>query len=240
MSKESLCSYARSSMPFNIEDAEKNFPSVHNFTPLKAKTHCIYSPGSRLWGSPPLDETLSFKDNMRNVAQHMAHFINLSQALKVDGYVIDLASPKYGNNIEVLAKFTHAVLRYLSDLDPTGEHCMDQKIEDAAWCFAFGGEKIFVNTFAPCYPENHARYSFGSQSTMIVMQPRHTFAQAMRVGESSLSPAIRQRIRRVFNENDRAYSGTLGMMPYEAYRCIRPMQPDGPAVRWWETSLDGL
>ncbi len=240
MSEKSMFVHSRDATPFNIEDAEKNFPSVRNFTPLKAKTHCIYSAGSRLWGSPPLDETLSFKNNMRMVAQHMAHFINLSQAFKVDGYVIDLVDPKYGYSIEALARSMHAALRYLSDFDPACQRSMDQTIEDPAWCFAFGGEKIFINTFAPCYPENHSRYGFGSQSTMIVMQPRHSFAHVIRPDESTLSPTICQRIRRVFNENDRGYSGDLGLVPYEAYRCIRPMHPDAPPVRWWETSLDGL
>lgn len=225
---------------FSVEDAEVNFPSIRNFEPIKAKTHCIYSAGSRIWGSPPLDRTLSFRENMRRVAGHMAHFINLSRAMKIDGYVIDLPDREYGDSVEALARSTHAVLRCLSDFDPMGEGCMDKAIEDPAWCFTFGGERIFVNTFAPCYPESHARYGFGSQSTIIAMQPRHTFAPMVRPGDSSLGPAIRQRIRTIFNEHGRSYAGNLSMVPYEAYRCIRPMQPDGPVVRWWETPLDGI
>lgn len=225
---------------FNVKDAEENFPSIRNFKPIQLNTHCSYAAGSRLWGAPPFDKSLPFRSNLVNIASHCAYFISLSQIQKLDGYVIELPDLEYGKDIKALARSLHAVLRYLADFDPAGSHCMDGPVEDPAWCFTFGGEKIFVNAFAPCYPENHSRYGFGSLSTFIMLQPRHTFAPAIRPGDSALSPAIRQRIRHTFNINDRSYDGGLSMIPFEAYRCIRPLCPGDPVVRWWETSLDGF
>ncbi|KMY85550.1 hypothetical protein BUMB_03330c [Candidatus Paraburkholderia calva] len=230
----------RTSVIFNVEDAEENFPSIRNFESIKLNTHCSYAAGSRLWGSPPFDKSLPFRSNLANIASHCAYFVSLSQILKLDGYVIELPDLKYGENIEALGGSLHAVLHYLAEFDPAGSRGMDGPIEDPAWCFAFGGEKIFVNVFAPCYPEHHSRYGFGSSSTFIVLQPRHTFAPAIRPGDSALSPAIRQRIRHIFDVNNRSYDGGLSMVPFEAYRCIRPIRVGEPVVRWWETSLDGF
>jgi hypothetical protein len=211
--------------------------SVRNFEPIRRGTHCLYAATSRLWGSPPYDEAISFEENIDRVLQDMCDFLDVAREQRLDGYVLELPERGFAENIEILAHTFHRVLRALSDRDPAGEHCLDQPIEDLAWSFALGGDKIFVNTFAPFYPEGHSRYGFGSTSMWVMFQPRHSFRRVAQPGEIALPPHIRLRIREDHAAHDRAYDPKLSTIPYEAYRCIRPLFPGDSEVRWWETTI---
>ena len=211
--------------------------SVYNFEPIRRGTHCLYAITSRLWGSPSYDEAMGFEENMDRVLEDMCDFLDVAREQRLDGYVLELPGSGFGENIEMLACTFHRVLRALSDRDPAGEHCLNQPIEDLAWSFALGGDKIFVNTFAPLYPEGHSRYGFGSSSTWVMFQPRHSFRRVAKTGETALPPHVRLRIREDHASHDRAYDPKLSAIPYEAYRCIRPLFPGDPEVRWWETNI---
>lgn len=211
--------------------------SVYNFEPIRRGTHCLYAATSRLWGSPPYDEPISFEENMERILEDMCDFLDVAREQRLDGYVLELPGCGFAENIEMLSRTFHRVLRVLSDRDPAGEHCLDQPIEDLAWSFALGGDKIFVNAFAPFYPEGHSRYGFGSSSTWIMFQPRHSFRRIAKPGETALPPHVRLRIRDDHAAHDRAYDPKLSAIPYEVYRCIRPLLPGDPEVRWWETTI---
>lgn len=211
--------------------------SVRNFDPIRRGTHCLYATTSRLWGAPPYNKAMSFEENIDHVLENMCDFLDIAREQRLDGYLLELPGLDFGENLEMLARSLHRVLRALSDRDPAGEHCMNQPIEDLAWSFALGGDKIFVNTFAPFYPEGHSRYGFGSGSTWVMFQPRHSFQRVAKPKETSLSPQIRLRIREEHAANNRAYDPKLSAIPYEAYRCIRPLSPGDSEVRWWETTI---
>ncbi len=211
--------------------------SVRNFEPIRGGTHCLYAKTSRLWGSPPYYEAMGFEENMDRVIEDMCDFLDVAREQRLDGYVLELPGVGFAENLEMLAHTLHRVLRALSDRDPVGEHCLNQPIEDLAWSFALGGDKIFVNTFAPFYPEGHSRYGFGSSSMWVMFQPRHSFGRVAKTGETALSPQIRLRIREDHASHNRAYDPKLSAIPYEAYRCIRPLSPGDREVRWWETTI---
>ncbi|WP_229641629.1 YqcI/YcgG family protein [Waterburya agarophytonicola] len=192
---------------------------------------------SRLWGSPPYDEAKSFEENMEQIMEDMCNFLDVAREQRLDGYVLELPGSGFGENLGTLAYSLHRILYCLSEHDPVGEHCLNQPVEDLAWSFAFGGDKIFVNTFAPFYPEGHSRYGFGSSSTWIMFQPRHSFGRVAKIGETALPPHIRLRIREDHASHNRAYDPKLSAIPYEAYRCIRPLCLGDSEVRWWETTL---
>jgi hypothetical protein len=210
-------------------------PCLERFAPIRNGTHCIYAPSSRLWGGPAYDPALTAEENLAATLPVLCDFLDRARTDRLDGFVIELADRRFGADVPSLARSTHAVLRHLSDHDPAGEHPLDAEIETVSWCFSFGAEPIFVNTFAPCYPPAHSRYAFGSQSTYILLQPRHSFGRVLRPGETVLPPAVRQRIRDAYAGHDRGYDPHISSNPYEAWRIVRPLGSGDPEVRWWET-----
>lgn len=217
-----------------LYDAE-GYSSVLNFKVVQENTECIYAAKSRIWGAPDWRPELSLAANLDAIIPHLLHFLDLARPLKLDGYVVEMLGPDYGDTIEHLARTTRLVLNYLSERDPAGEHCMAKEIEDPSWCFAFGGEKIFINTFGSCYDSHNSRFSFGALNTFILFQPRHSFAQAIRPGESTLPAAARSRIRTDYRKHGRPYDAQISASPFDAYRYVRPLKHGDPTVRWWET-----
>ncbi len=206
-------------------------PSVDSFAPIRRATHCAYAAGSVIWGARP------FELNLDGIAEDLARFVDAAGELRLDAFVIELPAA-FGETVDALAQTTNAVLRGLADRDPTGESVFDREVEDLSWCFAFGGDLLFVNTFAPCYPEAHSRYGFGVPSTFVLLQPRHSFARVVRPGETVLPVAVRQKIRADYEAHRRGYDVGISAVPYEAYRVVRPLHPGDPPVRWWTAPAD--
>jgi FPC/CPF motif-containing protein YcgG len=208
--------------------------AVAAFAPIQRGTHCVYAGGSVIWGARPLQEAQSGEANIGAVAADLTRFIDAAGELRLDAFVIELPGD-WGATLARLAQTTHAVLRTLSEHDPLAEAVLDREIDDPSWCFAFGGDPLFVNTFAPCYPVAHSRYSFDVASTFVLLQPRHSFARVVRSGETVLPVTARHRIRRDYAAHERGYDHVISAMPFEARRIVRPLTPGDPPVRWWET-----
>jgi hypothetical protein len=83
------------------------------------------------------------------------------------------------------------------------------------WYFEFGGESIFVTTFAPCYKSDSSRYCFledngDPSSCFILLQPELSFAKK-NIGEETPDTnwddpqTIRDKIRCEFKKHGRSY-----------------------------------
>lgn len=209
-------------------------PCLRRFAPVRSATHCVYAPSSRLWGSPEWDHDRTPEENLGAMLPVLCDFIDQARAASLDGFVIELPEPRFGTTVDALAQTTHAVLKFLSDHDPADGHTMAAEIETVSWCFCFGGELFFVNTFGPCYPAEHSRYAFGADASYVLLQPRHSFGRVLRPGETVLPAVVRERIRRDYDRHDRGYDPHISSNPCEAWRVVRPLGADDPVVRWWE------
>jgi hypothetical protein len=210
-------------------------PAHGRFQRIQQSTQCIYSPQSRLWGCPEWDVSDGFDSNLHRILPDFALFLDLAHEFALDGYILELRGNGYGSTLAELARSTRLVLQWLSDRDPAGDHCMHQEVEDPAWAFSYGGEKLFVNSFAPCYPQSHSRYSFGCDHTYVFFQPRHSFRKAFHEHETAISAETRAVIRRAFERHGRPYDTTISAAPFDAYRFVRPLNPGDPPVRWWKS-----
>jgi hypothetical protein len=220
--------------PLTTDEPRADEPSsVREARRIQLRTQCIYAAKSRIWGSPAWNEARTLEQNVAAVVPDLAAFVDASRDEALDGYALELPE-RFGGTLAALARTTRAVLFTLSELDPAGGGCMARPVEDPGWCFEFGGERFFVNTFAPCYDEGNSRYGFGSRSTFILLQPRHSFAKAVRPGDSVLPDAVRGRIRADFAAQGRPYDTAISSIPFEAWRVIRPLRAGDPPVRWWE------
>lgn len=208
-------------------------PSRRRFLAIQKGTQCPYAAGSRLWGCPDWDSASSLASNLDRMLDDFGLFLNLAHEHALDGYILELPEPGYGETLEQLASTTRRILSHLSDRDPAGEHCMDGDVEDPSWAFSFGGERIFINAFARFYLVSHSRYGFACDRTYILFQPRHSFRKAFREGESALADDLRARIRKSYSDYGRPYSAAISASPCDAHRFVRPVDLSGRPVRWW-------
>lgn len=212
-----------------------NSPTAAAFAPVHRQTHCAYAAGSVIWGARPFDLGLSPEANVIAMAEDLACFVDAAAELRLDAIVVELPG-RFGSSLPRLAQTVHAVLHTLAGCDPAQGNVLGDEVEDPAWCFEFGGDPLFINTFAPCYPSRHSRYGFGVDSTFILMQPRHSFARVVREGESVLPVAVRRRIRADYAAHGRGYDVRISAIPFEAWRIVRPLAPADPPVRWWDAA----
>ena len=89
----------------------------------------------------------------------MTKLLIVGASLHLDGFLFELPGDQFGATLEEFGQGVRRVLKYISDHDPIGFHCMNKSyLGKVGWSFEYGGVPIFVTTFAPCYPENHSRY----------------------------------------------------------------------------------
>ncbi|MFZ0231314.1 MAG: YqcI/YcgG family protein, partial [Mycobacterium sp.] len=138
-----------------------------------------------------------------------------------------------------LGRTTLQALDYLSTNDPLGARCMERNVEDSTWWFSFGGEKLFVLTFGPCYPITNSRYGFQTSCSYLVFQPIHAFSRHLPDGDVGKSRRSREEIRLRYTNAGRPYDLAITLSPYEAHRYVKPAQAGQPPVTWWRKQADG-
>jgi hypothetical protein len=109
---------------------------------------------------------------------------------------------------------------------------MEEDILQPGWHFRFAHTEFFVAAFAPCYPETSARYAFGADGTVILLQPESSFkAQGLKKDEKT--KALRQGIRDAYRNAGRPYDGGIIAGNLEAPRYVKPLRLEDPRVEWW-------
>lgn len=210
-------------------------PSLDGFRAVQQHTQCIFAPIARVWGHPAWAVGSPLEDNLAAGLGAFERFVKVAGHEWLDGYVIELAEEQYGATLPALARSVKRVLQFLSDHDPAGERCMDKQIESTEWQFSFGGLRCFVLAFAPCYGPNSSRYSFGSKSTFIFLQPDISFVHLkIPRGEEK---KVRDTIRQAYAAHGRPYDMAIIEVPLEAPRYVKPLRVGDPVVRWWEEQL---
>jgi len=131
------------------------------------------------------------------------------------------------------------LLHILSDFDPAGVHCMNKPyVGKRGWVFEFNKVTFFITTFAPFYPSNHARYSFGTENCYILFQPELSFAfhdlpEDTGATNWDAPQTVRDRIRVAFSDAGRQYPVPDDVSSPMALDMLRPIDQDGPVYEWW-------
>ena len=170
-----------------------------------------------------------------------AKFLTVGATLHLDGFVFALPSDKFGHDVHQFGQGVRRVLQCISDQDPRGFRCMNRSyLSKVGWSFEFDGIPIFVTTFAPCYPSNHARYAFGAEQAFILIQPMYSFA-IHDIGEDTPHTnwenpvTVRDKIRVAFKENNREYYIRDTIFYPAAHDIVKPLKEGvGELVEWWK------
>jgi hypothetical protein len=165
----------------------------------------------------------------------------LGEALHLDGFVIQLPGDEFGHDVELFGQGVRRVLKFISDCDPSGYHCMNKSfVSQIGWSFEFDGFPIFVTTFAPCYPLNHSRYAFEAQHGFVLLQPMYSF-KIHNIGSDTIHTnwdnpkTIRDKIRVAYKENGRPYHIRNTLYYPMAHDIVKPMEEGSDKlVEWWK------
>lgn len=134
----------------------------------------------------------------------------------------------------------YTALKILSDFDPAGFHCMDKSyIHRSGWVFRYNEVTFFITTFAPFYPENHARYCFGAENCYILFQPELSFAHHDLPSDTLETnwenpETVRDRIRVAFKMAGRPYKIPNTLSGPMVLDMIPPVAADEPVYEWWK------
>jgi len=209
---------------------------LSRFGVVKYGTQCPFAKRAKLWGSKPGDAAQS--------AAALGEFVLRSEAGEaLDGFVLELDSADAKGDVASFGRSVKVALTELSDRDPQLDGCMRKKyIGERGWCFRFAGATFFVTSFAPCYPASSPRFSFGSESAFVLLQPERSFARHNLCDnhvEVQSPPSIRDKIRAAFREAGRSYYLPPTTRYAPAPYIVRPATEQDPPFEWWQDDADG-
>jgi len=205
-------------------------PTFRQFVGAIEKTHCIFAPSGKYWGADEWREDESLEENVARFARVLFRFMAVGKTEKFKGLAMRLPA-SMSDSVERLAETTAMILEELNRIDPAGSHCLDKPIGDEGWKYEWAGETMFFTVFGTCYPENHPRNPHGFGYTYFFIQPDFVLRNHPKMSPEN-EEATRARILANFNKHGMNFSNENKRAESERY--IRPIDPDGPPVRWWE------
>ncbi|MFF3257466.1 YqcI/YcgG family protein [Actinacidiphila glaucinigra] len=206
-------------------------PEAESFERVMRGTQCVFARRSVIWTVPWCGPDI--EEALPAWGQKLRGFAAAARREPVDGIVLTLPG-EYGATVTDLASTTRRVLRGLAELDGSSR-CDLRSPEREGWYFTFARERMFLVTTAPCYPPDHSRHGFGEPYTYLLFQPDRAFDRAVSPsGGGLISPAVRGRIRDLYENSGRPYDLSITLSPFEAHRFVKPLSLGEAPVRWWE------
>lgn len=213
--------------------------SLQHFRPLIANTLCPFAQQAKVWGAPDYDDRMDAAHNVSRIAPVLARFCRVARSQGLDGFVIRLTSLAHIRDIHSFSCVFHAILADLGRINKTNgfHNALEDEILSERWRFTFSNISFFITTFGPFYRGDHPRFSWCSKSAFVFMQPEFSFdAHGIHI-DNPKRDSIKFGIREEFSRNTIGYSAKLVEQPMEALKYVKPLNIDGPSVRWWE--MDG-
>jgi small GTP-binding protein len=232
---------------YSLSDGRTN-PVLQNFRPIQLGSQCPFAKAAKLWGAKL--EVVGEDDAAAAaaaVAEALAEFVRRSDKNEqLDGFCLDLGDEAAALSTDPSIFGTHvrAVLRALSDRDPSGERVMRATyIGERGWRFRFARADFFVTTFSPCYPSTSSRYAFGTGRAFVLLQPERSFLRHDLPTDTPLTQdppqTIRDKTRLAFRDAGRAYHIPSTTKYPPAEHIVKPLNDDGwTVIRWWENKED--
>jgi YqcI/YcgG family len=211
--------------------ADKSLLAFEGFTRLQSGTLCPYAARARVTLGPAAEGESSLDRHVSRCAEDMTSWAQVARATRSHGYVMQVPLSNADEFLAVKRGFGD-VLRRLSRLDPNGSSCMQRSPLVDGWQFEFGGLRLFLNVFAPCYPQRHSKHVDTQGWFYIFAQPEFSFDLC---GINSRNRLAKSVIRDRFAEAGMPYDGALIDQRHEALLYMFPLRPGDPPVRWWDS-----
>jgi hypothetical protein len=197
-----------------------------SFSEIVNKTHCPFAKPSKT-GPPLVIHGAKVERELRAHREHIASFFKHAKSNAHDGMLITFEDASLGHTLEALAALTNRFFAVLSDLFP-GVYLLDSPSSDDAWFPTIEGEQFFLVSFAPCYPPESPRFTYGDTKTYFVMQPASAF-----VRNAAAVEKLRKHIQETFAAAGRPYDPVLANVKNDMFKMVMPLGPKAAHVSWW-------
>jgi len=199
------------------------------FEALRLSTLCPYAARARVAYGSAWDDGESRDANLRRTASAFAAWAAMARENRSHGFVLEVGLSAASDFEQVRRAFGDTLLR-LNEHDPAHSSCMRRPIEAAGWQYEFGGLRLFVNVFAPCYPTRHSKHVEAERRFYVFFQPEFSFDLC---GVNSANRGAKETVRRIFRDAGCPYDGAVIDRRIEAHLYMFPLDPGDDAVRWW-------
>uniref|UniRef100_A0A7S3KXU1 Uncharacterized protein n=1 Tax=Amphora coffeiformis TaxID=265554 RepID=A0A7S3KXU1_9STRA len=211
--------------------------TLEDFHPIQQGTQCSFAKAAKLWGGCD-----GLYDSPSTADRNAATLTELVRRSTIAGEALDgfcIALPGDGGP-EILGHRARSVLTSLSDRDSAKENMMRKAyIGQRGWRFRLSGTDFFVTIFAPCYPSTSSRFSFGTPSAFVLLQPEVSFYRHKLSADSPVTAdppkTIRGRTRLAFRNAGRSYHIPDTIHYPLAEHIVKPLRDDGKAIVRWST-----
>lgn len=203
-----------------------------DFRTIQNRATCIFAPRARIESATPLQGADGRNDGQATWPA-VAAFAARMEAEELDGLLIELRDQRCGETLDSLTRTMRALLSGLVAAD--GQDAEEALGEAGShhWWLTLCGSRWFALAFAPCYPEASPRFTFGSQSTYVLLQPVGSFDRRATPKGSEISPGVRDHIRRAYATAGRPYDHQLAQQDVEALKFLWPLRYGDQPVQWW-------
>jgi len=155
-----------------------------------------------------------------------------------DGLFVEAPAKAFGETIDDLA---HAFMQLVDTIAKTeGEEIgtMLSDVETPNWQLTIRGVRFFTIVFSPIYDESHPRHSPDPDKVQLFLQPESSFSRHIKATDGTVQNlAMKQGVRRAFEQSGRPYDHELAASNIEAEKYIKPQSIGQIPVLWWNSNL---
>lgn len=199
-----------------------------SFEEITQNTYCPFAKSSKL--GPGI--TIATADVERELTLHrqvIADFFRTAAQNSYDGMIIKFEDPSVGRTLDGLGDLTRRFYTLLTEFFPS-VYIPDDPQPDERWYSMIEGELFFLVSFAPCYPKNSPRYTYGDVRTYFLVQPASTFER-----QAAAIERKRPGINRAFVAAGKPYDARLANVENDIFKAVMPIEPMDRHISWWES-----
>ena len=202
------------------------------FTNLQQTTFCPFAAQATVEHGPAWVNDLPFEANVARNAERLKVHLAVGRVRRLQGFVSQVGfglgnSVDFERTVEIFRRFVFG----LGDFDSSCRGSLTQDIGSVGWSLKFADEPVFLNLFAPCYPERHSKHVAYDGCLYIFFQPEYTF-DFCNVNRTRVE--LKAQIREKFADAGMPYDGATIDTRRKALSFVFPIRTGDPPVRWWE------
>lgn len=206
-----------------------------DFAAIQERAGCVFASRARIEAALPSSETDGFAAGTAAFSS-VRDFADRAETDELDGLLIELLDSLHGESLASLATAVRRLLTGLITADGSSEESALQEAGSEHWWLTLCETRWFVLVFAPCYPAASPRFTFGSSSTYVLLQPVSSFDRRATPRGTTIAPEIRERIRAVYAAEGCPYDGDLAQQDVESLKFVWPLHIGDEPVRWWQSA----
>ncbi|WP_160311003.1 YqcI/YcgG family protein [Streptomyces sp. 150FB] len=202
--------------------------ALHAVREVVLRSNCPFAISAHTVAARPRREGEPLRDYFARSMDDVIAFSERAGKDSLDVLVYRMPAAEFGQDLTALGRLARTMVHTLMSADPRAPRPLDRPaVLRPDWRLSFAGVDYFMPVFAPLYPAEHSRHTFGVRDQVFLfLQPNESFHR--RLGRRPRQ--VRQAIRHRFEAAGQPYdSGVL-----EAHKFVLPMNSGEPPIPWYD------